>query len=212
MRPGHWLPFGTLVLLLAGCSSRGGESLFSGEAPPIDFDETDAALDDEPGDDEADAGDDDELPDAGVESDAGEDATDGAIEEEAGPSDPPDMTISCGGDTTCTTPDQYCCRPPANINFPGVSASCKAADEDCRFGIGGLGTDGVPQHCGTHEQCGGGECCAIRAGRDRYDRIECVLKCEGDNVEVCNPDEPQCNNGGTCTESQIVRGLYVCRT
>lgn len=216
MRPGHWLPFGTLVFLLAACSSRGGEALFTGEEPPVDFDERDAAADDEaPGDDEADAGHDDETPDADVDDDAGEDAGDGASEADDDVGELPPVAISCG-DATCTTPDQYCCRPPGgNINIPGVSVSCKAAGEECRFGVGPVGTDGVPQHCSAHEHCGGGECCAIRApgqNQSRYESVECVLQCEGNDVEVCDPDNPQCNNGGTCVASTLARGLYVCRT
>lgn len=216
MRPGHWLPFGTLVLLLAGCSSRGGESLFSGEAPPIDFDEKDAALDDDaPGEDEADAGD-DALPDADAdgESDAGDDASDGAIdEEEAGSGDLPPATIACG-DATCTTPDEYCCRPPRNVVGSGIAPACKLSDEPCRLGPANL-VSGTRQECDEHSDCPtGGHCCASVTrsfGNQSIQDAKCKAYCEGDDeLEVCNPQAPQCTTG-SCQESSA-RGLYVCTT
>lgn len=213
MRSGLFLSLGALALcLVMGCSSRGGESLF-GEAPPSDIDDGTAGagggddLDDEP-----DAGDDTdaEAPDADVESDAGEDANDGSpAGDEGGPSELPSADLACGN-ATCTTPNEYCCRPASGVNIPGTSASCKAANEDCRVGF----SSGVPQHCSSHDQCAGGECCAIRGtgqNQNRYTEIECRLPCEGANVEVCDPKQPVCNNGGQCVESTIVRGVYVCR-
>lgn len=214
MRPGHWLSFGTLVLVLAGCSSRGGESLFNGEAPPQDIEdevdagtERDAASDDE---DDADVGGDE--PDAEVETDAEVDSGD----EEEPPANLPEATIACGN-ASCTAPEQYCCHPPANVNIPAVSASCKSEGEECRFGIGPVSSGGVPQHCSAHAHCAGGQCCAVRElgpnqqPQNRYERIECMLKCGQNDVEVCDPDNPQCSSG-SCLESSIIRGLYVCRT
>jgi len=220
MRPCHWLSFGTLVLVLAGCSSRGGESLFNGEAPPQDIeDEVDSGTErDAASDDEDDASVGDGEPDAAFEEDAGEDAADDPNE----PGELPPASIACG-DGVCTTPDQYCCRPPGNLGPIPVSPSCKNADEECRFGLGNsgpVGTAGVPQYCSTHADCAGGQCCAIRAmggpnqqqPQSRYERVTCVLKCEGNDVQVCDPENPQCANGGTCAESDLARGLYVCRT
>lgn len=219
IRPCHWVPFGTLVFLLAACSSRGGESLFEGEAPPQDVDvDVDAGADgDAPSGDVPDAsGEADAEPDedAAIETDAGDDATDAPD----APGELPPATIECGNEV-CTSP-QYCCRPPSNVNIPGVSASCKDQGTECRFGVGPIATDGIPQHCAAHADCAGGQCCAIRVmggppnqpqPQNRYERVECVLKCETPDVEVCDPDNPQCTSG-TCRESTILRGVYVCGT
>lgn len=209
MRPGLSLSFGTLALLLAlGCSSRGGDSLFSGDMPHDGIDDgTDGAGgDDTPGEDtkEAGAG---ETPDAGDEVDAGdeEDAGDGAIPSEGGV-ELPSVDIVCGSET-CTTPDQYCCRPNSGSNLPMISAACKPSGEACKFSS----FSGVPQRCAAHEDCAGGECCAIRTNTNSsYSSIECKLRCEGAEVEVCDPDAPQCSNG-TCKRSTRLQGIYVCQ-
>lgn len=214
MRPGLSLSFGTLALLLAlGCSSRGGDSLFSGDMPHdgIDDGEDGAGGDDTSGEDGQDAGE-GETPDAGDEVDAGdeEDAGDGAIPSEGGV-ELPSVTLACGN-SSCTTPDEYCCIPGANVG--GVQPSCKASDAECKVGWGNVNlVSGIPQHCAAHEHCAGGQCCAIRASANAdYTSIECRLECKGAEVEFCDPKNPDCSEG-SCKESTRLRnrGVYVCQ-
>lgn len=222
MRPGLWLSFGTLALFIAsGCSSRGGENLFTDDDTIPDFggDAGDAAL---PGD-ERDAGTDAKAPDATADGDAGDDpdagdatldddAGDGATDDEGGLPGLPPAEIACGDDT-CTTPDEYCCRPPANVVGPGFSPSCKPAEEECRFSTGPVSNAGIPQYCSNHDDCAGGQCCAVREGSSNFNRrtvaIECKAKCDSDDIEVCDSDHP-CSSGN-CRQNEAARGVSGCR-
>lgn len=203
---------GLASALVIGCSSRGGEALFDGEGAGNDG-LAGAGGDDGSGDDE-DAGTDsgEATDDADVdppETDAGdlEDAPDDAAENEGGGELPP-ASLTCGN-ATCTTPGQYCCLPAAGVNI-GSAATCKDAGSDCKLGPGNW-MSGIPQKCGAHEHCGGGQCCAIRKDTNsNYTSVECKLKCEGAEVEVCDPKNPKCSSG-TCKQSQRVSALYLCQ-
>lgn len=210
------LSLGTLALLLAlGCSSRGGEDLFTEDTAHDGVDE-DAVGDAGDGDSgeggpgKSDAG--SESSDAGGDADAG--PSDASDEEDAGDvvSELPPAEIVCGS-ASCTTPEAYCCRPTGNNSW-GPAPACKAEGEECKLGgFGNVGSAaGTPQYCSSHDQCAGGQCCAIRknAKDNRYSEVKCQPYCEGAEVEVCDPANPDCSEG-TCKKSTLARDLYVCQ-
>jgi hypothetical protein len=123
---------------------------------------------------------------------------------------PPLPGVTCGA-TSCAVPGGDCCIVVNDAGEPSYECQTPLDPSGCRD------EGGSPVECDQGADCPGEQCCGLRnENQTAYLLVACTSKCGPNEILFCNPssstDVAACAAlGGTCNESELLPGLYVCQ-